>query len=191
MTLEENAARPRKKQRLGGVSSPAAATTASTRARFAFGSRLPDPAKSLSKGPKSSAKAKLQHVTTRVRHEPDVRAPTNARKRRRSVSRDSDDAPSRPNPLDRPLTVKTALPLHGSHLPAPTKASNLLSGAHLHTISPSNPAIRHKKRRSAEQQESVADLAATEPVFWIKRREVVDAALKELDALEKRIKEIV
>ncbi|KAJ8537319.1 hypothetical protein ON010_g13277 [Phytophthora cinnamomi] len=27
-------------------------------------------------------------------------------------------------------------------------------------------------------------VAATEPVFWIKRREVVDAALKELDALE-------
>ncbi|KAE9029434.1 hypothetical protein PR003_g10324 [Phytophthora rubi] len=189
MTAEDNTARPRKKQRLGGVPSPAAAATASTRAKFAFGSRLPDPGRSLIKGPKSSVKAKFQHVTPRVRQEQDARASTNPRKRRRSVSRDSDEAAPRTKPSHRPLTVKTTLPLQGSHLPPPTKVSNSLSGSRLLTISPSNPAVGNKKRSAAEAEAvAVAGLvAATDPAFWIKRREAVEAALKELDALEKRI----
>lgn len=76
------------------------------------------------------------------------------------MSRDSDEAVSRTKPSHRPLTVKTAQPIPSSHLPPPTKVSNALNGARLHTISPSNPATRNKKRRSADQQELVADLGA-------------------------------
>jgi hypothetical protein len=134
---------------VGGVPSPAAANS---RAKFAFGSRLPDADQSLLKGPKSSNTARF-HAPTRMRYGHDA---GNPRKRRRSVSRDEETSSAKPS--HRALTVKTALPLQGSYLPAPTKVSALLSGAHLHTISPSNPALRHKKRRSADENELVADL---------------------------------
>ncbi|KAG3142023.1 hypothetical protein PI126_g15245 [Phytophthora idaei] len=149
---EEDAARPRKKQRVGGVPPPA---TASTRAKFAFGSRLPDT--------------------------------VNPRKRRRPISRDEDEVTSDAKTSHRPVTVKTALPRQGSRLPAPTKVPDLVSGSHLHTKSPSNLAIRHKKQESTEQRELVADMAATEPEFWITRRKMVEAALEELDAIEHRL----
>ncbi|GMF18097.1 unnamed protein product [Phytophthora fragariaefolia] len=127
-------------------------------------------------------------------------------KRRRSVSKDSDEAATTAKPSHRPLALKTALPLQRSHLPAPTKVSNMLGSSSVRTISPSNPAIRQKKWKSAESQELTADLGrwtcnadrvavgrmftllyskdATEPAFWIKRCEAVDSALKELDELE-------
>ncbi|KAG2901866.1 hypothetical protein PC115_g15754 [Phytophthora cactorum] len=150
--MAEDAARPRKKQRVGGVPPPA---TASTRAKFAFGSRLPDT--------------------------------VNPRKRRRPISQDEDEMTSDAKTSHRPVTVKTALPRQGSRLPAPTKVPDLVSGSHLHTKSPSNLAIRHKKQESTEQRELVADMAATEPEFWITRRKMVEAALEELDAIEHRL----
>ncbi|KAL3674105.1 peroxisomal membrane protein pxmp2 4-like protein [Phytophthora oleae] len=174
MTTE--AVRPRKKQRVGGVPPPAAAPS-SSRAKFAFGSRVSSNGSSLLKGPKV-------HTTTRLRHDITTRAPTNPRKRRRSPSRDEDEAKSRANPSYRNLTMKTALPMHGSHLPAPTKVSDVLNNSHLHKSSPSNGSM---KRGSAEQQELVA---ATDPEYWIQRREKVEAALKELESIEKRIMSI-
>ncbi|KAL4155330.1 peroxisomal membrane protein pxmp2 4-like protein [Phytophthora ramorum] len=180
---EQDAQHPRKKHRLGGVASPATAAIPSSRAKFAFGSRLPDAGKSLLRGPKISGKSNLQ-ASTRLRAGHAVWAPANPRKRRRS---NSDDATARTKPSHRRLTVKTTLPLHDSHLPAPTTVSGLLTEKHLHTISPSNPATRSKKRKPAAPLELEADLAATEPAFWIKRREAVEAALKEMDTIEKRI----
>ncbi|RAW26126.1 hypothetical protein PC110_g17466 [Phytophthora cactorum] len=182
--MAEDAARPRKKQRVGGVPPPA---TASTRAKFAFGSRLPDTGTSVLK---SNGKAKL-HTSIRTRHEHDVRSTVNPRKRRRPISQDEDEMTSDAKTSHRPVTVKTALPRQGSRLPAPTKVPDLVSGSHLHTKSPSNLAIRHKKQESTEQRELVADMAATEPEFWITRRKMVEAALEELDAIEHRVKAII
>lgn len=177
MTAE--AARPRKKQRVGGVP-PLATGPSSSRAKFAFGSRIPNDGSSLVKGPKL-------HTTTRLRHEITTRALINPRKRRRSPSQDEDDAKFRAKTSYRKLTAKTALPLQGSHLPAPTKVSEVLNNSHLHKTSPSNGSV---KRRSTEEQEDAPDLA-TNPEYWIQRREKVEAALKELESIEKMIMSIV
>ncbi|KAK1946943.1 Peroxisomal membrane protein 2 [Phytophthora citrophthora] len=168
MTTE--AARPRKKQRVGGVP-PLAIGHSSSRAKFAFGSRIPNDESSLLRGPKL-------HTTTRLRHEITTRAPINTRKRGRSPSQDEEEAKIRAKPSYRKLTVKTDLP---SHLPAPTKVSAVLNSSHLHEPSPSNGST---KRRLAEQQGDVLDLAATDPEYWIQRREKVEAALKELESIE-------
>ncbi|OWZ23841.1 hypothetical protein PHMEG_0001203 [Phytophthora megakarya] len=157
-----------------GLPSTAASTS---RAKFAFGSRVPETGKLL-KGPKSG---KLQpHHSKRQ-----VLAPINPRNRSRSLPREENET-SKLKPSRR-LKVKTDVPPN-SHLPAPKKVSSQLSRSHLHTISPSNPVTRHTERRSTEM---VADLASTEPEFWIERREKVEAAIKELDAIQKRIIAII
>ncbi|KAF1790345.1 Autophagy-related protein 3 [Phytophthora cactorum] len=177
--------------RVGGVPPPA---TASTRAKFAFGSRLPDTGTSVLK---SNGKAKL-HTSIRTRHEHDVRSTVNPRKRRRPISQDEDEVTSDAKTSHRPVTVKTALPRQGSRLPAPTKVPDLVSGSHLHTKSPSNlqSDTRSRNRQNSESWlptwVSVQELQpATEPEFWITRRKMVEAALEELDAIENRVKAII
>ncbi|ETO61928.1 hypothetical protein F444_20098 [Phytophthora nicotianae P1976] len=177
MSREEAAARPRKKQRVGAIPPLA---TASTRARFAFGSRLPDTGTNLVK---SNGKNKLR-ISTRSSHEHDVRSTVNHRKRRRPTSQDEDEATSDAKSSHRKLTVKTALPRQSSYLPAPTKVSALLSSSNIHTKSPSNGTFRLKNQESTKQGEVVADMATTEPEFWITRRKMMETALKELDAIE-------
>ncbi|KAF1790531.1 hypothetical protein GQ600_2789 [Phytophthora cactorum] len=117
-----------------GVPPPA---TASTRAKFAFGSRLPDTGTSVLK---SNGKAKL-HTSIRTRHEHDVRSTVNPRKRRRPISQDEDEMTSDAKTSHRPVTVKTALPRQGSRLPAPTKSTRSgerFSFAHEIAVEPSN-----------------------------------------------------
>ncbi|ETI33224.1 hypothetical protein F443_20086 [Phytophthora nicotianae P1569] len=177
MSREEAAARPRKKQRVGGIPPLA---TASTRARFAFGSRLLDTGTNLVK---SNGKKKLR-ISTRSSHEHDVRSTVNHRKRRRPTSQDEDEATSDAKSSHRPLTVKTALPRQSSYLPAPTKVSALLSSSNIHTKSPSNATFRLKNQESTKEGEVVVDMATTEPEFWITRRKMMETALKELDAIE-------
>ncbi|ETM33451.1 hypothetical protein L914_19315 [Phytophthora nicotianae] len=177
MSREEAAARPRKKQRVGGIPPLA---TASTRARFAFGSRLPDTGTNLVK---SNGTNKLR-ISTRSSHEHDVRSTVNHRKRRRPTSQDEDEATSDAKSSHRPLTVKTALPRQSSYLPAPTKVSALLSSSNIHTKSPSNATFRLKNQESTKEGEVVVDMATTEPEFWITRRKMMETALKELDAIE-------
>ncbi|ETK73521.1 hypothetical protein L915_19548 [Phytophthora nicotianae] len=177
MSREEAAARPRKKQRVGAIPPLA---TASTRARFAFGSRLLDTGTNLVK---SNGKKKLR-ISTRSSHEHDVRSTVNHRKRRRPTSQDEDEATSDAKSSHRKLTVKTALPRQSSYLPAPTKVSALLSSSNIHTKSPSNGTFRLKNQESTKEGEVVADMATTEPEFWITRRKMMETALKELDAIE-------
>ncbi|ETP03017.1 hypothetical protein F441_19963 [Phytophthora nicotianae CJ01A1] len=177
MSREEAAARPRKKQRVGAIPPLA---TASTRAKFAFGSRLLDTGTNLVK---SNGKKKLR-ISTRSSHEHDVRSTVNHRKRRRPTSQDEDEATSDAKSSHRKLTVKTALPRQSSYLPAPTKVSALLSSSNIHTKSPSNGTFRLKNQESTKEGEVVADMATTEPEFWITRRKMMETALKELDAIE-------
>ncbi|CAI5718136.1 unnamed protein product [Peronospora effusa] len=165
---KDTATRSRKKQRGGGASS-----STNTRGKFAFGSRLSIARESLLKRPKKSETARL-YTSVQKRQENAVRTSALSRKRSRSSSRDSDEGTSRTKPPHRTLTMKTVLP-PSSNLPVPTKVSHLLKSPRV--------SLSHQKREVTEEQELVADLDATEPAFWIKRRKFVEAAMKELDSI--------
>ncbi|CAI5722894.1 unnamed protein product [Hyaloperonospora brassicae] len=174
-TEDSTATRAPKKQRTGGPLSTAASTTA--RAKFAFGSRLPDAKESKLKRPKMSGNRKHQLLTSRMRWENSVRTLTDVRTRRRSASQDSDEATTSKT---KPVYRNTALSSVSSHLPALTKVPQQLSYR--------NGSSRLRERGGPDEQERVADLeAATTPTFWIKRRKEVEAAMKELDAVGERI----
>ncbi|UIZ27953.1 hypothetical protein KXD40_004115 [Peronospora effusa] len=123
--------------------------------------------------PKKSETARL-YTSVQKRQENAVRTSALSRKRSRSSSRDSDEGTSRTKPPHRTLTMKTVLP-PSINLPVPTKVSHLLKSPRV--------SLSHQKREVTEEQELVADLDATEPAFWIKRRKFVEAAMKELDSI--------
>uniref|UniRef100_M4B3U6 Ubiquitin-like-conjugating enzyme ATG10 n=1 Tax=Hyaloperonospora arabidopsidis (strain Emoy2) TaxID=559515 RepID=M4B3U6_HYAAE len=172
-TEDPAAARPHKKQRVGCP--PSITATSNGQAKFAFGSRLSDTGKSKLKRLKTSG----GRLPTRMRWENSVRTLPDARKRRRSVSRDSDEMTTCGT---KPVHRDMALPVKGSQLPAPTKVSHLLGRTH--------GLSKLKDRRDPDEQELAVDLAATTPAFWIKRREEVETAIKELDAVGERIRAI-
>uniref|UniRef100_A0AAV1U127 Enkurin domain-containing protein n=1 Tax=Peronospora matthiolae TaxID=2874970 RepID=A0AAV1U127_9STRA len=173
MATEDPAvARPHKKQRVGCPLSIAA--TSNGRAKFAFGSRLPDTGKSKLKRPRTSG----GRLLTRMRCENSVRTLRDARKRTRSVSRDSDEMTTCGT---KPVHRDAALPVKGSQLPAPTKVSQLLSRTH--------GLSKLKDRRDPDEQELAVD-SARRPAFWIKRRKEVETAIKDLDALGEQIRTI-
>ena len=136
---------PVSRQRVGGPLSTAASTTA--RAKFAFGSRLPDTKESKLKRPKTSGNRKHQLLTTRTRWENSARTLTDVRTRRRSASQDSDEVTTSGT---KPTYRNTALPLMSSHLPAPTKVPHQLSYRY--------SSSRLREQRDYDEQERAADL---------------------------------
>ena len=126
---------------------PSITATSNGQAKFAFGSRLSDTGKSKLKRLKTSG----GRLPTRMRWENSVRTLPDARKRRGSVSRDSDEMTTCGT---KPVHRDMALPVKGSQLPAPTKVSHLLGRTH--------GLSKLKDRRDPDEQELAVDLGE----FW-------------------------
>ncbi|CEG39675.1 uncharacterized protein PHALS_09912 [Plasmopara halstedii] len=146
---------------------PAAGT--STRAKVAFGSRLPYPKT------KVNIKAKRRYLI-QAQQERDGPRPNEPKKLGRFLSQNEAPECLKVKSMHRPLVVK--------NISAPTKVVGLKSSNNVIESVPWTTAFALTKDESAEHQKLIAD--ALTPVFWIKRREKVEASLKLLDAIEKR-----